>query len=61
MSGEEVKGFGIEKFDGIDFRYWRMQGNDYLYGKKLHLPFLGKKPENMSAANWTYLIDRFWV
>ena len=25
MSGEEVKGFGIEKFDGTDFGYWRMQ------------------------------------
>ena len=29
---EEVgKAFGIEKFDGIDFAYWRMQIEDYLY------------------------------
>ena len=57
MSGEEVKGFGIEKFDGTDFGYWRMQIEDYLYGKKLHLPLLGKKPESTSATNWT-LFDR---
>ena len=57
MSGEEVKGSGIEKFDGTDFGYWRMQIEDYLYGKKLHLPLLGEKPESMSAADWT-LLDR---
>ena len=57
MSGEEVKGSGIEKFDGTDFGYWRMQIEDYLYGNKLHLPLLGEKPESMSAADWT-LLDR---
>ena len=57
MFGEEVKGSGIEKFDGTDFGYWRMQIEDYLYGKKLHLPLLGEKPESMSAADWT-LLDR---
>ena len=55
MFGEEVKGSGIEKFDGIDFGYWRMQIEDYLYGKKLHLPLLGTKPESMLAADWTLL------
>ena len=57
MSGEEVKGSGIEKFDGTDFGYWRMQIEDYLYGKKLHLPLVCAKPESMSTANWT-LLDR---
>ena len=57
MSGEEVKGSGIEKFDGTDFGYWRMQIEDYLYGKKLHLPLLGKKPESMPVVDWT-LLDR---
>ena len=38
MSGEEVKESEIEKFDGTDFGYWRMQIEDYLYGKKLHFP-----------------------
>ena len=48
MAGEEGKGSGIEKFDGTDFVYWRMQLiEDYLYVKKLHLPLLGMKPETM--------------
>ena len=47
MSGEEVKGSGIEKFDGTDFGYWRMQIEDYLYGKKLHLSLFGEKSESM--------------
>ena len=51
MSGEEVKGSGIEKFDGTDLRYWKMQIDDYLYGKKLHLLLLGEKPESMSVAD----------
>ena len=44
---DEIKAAGIEKFDGTDFGYWKMQIEDYLYGKKLHLPLLGSKPENM--------------
>ena len=55
MFGEKVKGSGIEKFDETDFGYWRMQIEDYLYGKKLHLLLLGKKPKSMSAADWTLL------
>ena len=47
MAREEGKGSRIEKFDGADFAYWRMQIEDYLYGKKLHLPLLGTKPETM--------------
>ena len=33
MAEEARKLFGIEKFDGIDFAYWRMQIEDYLYGR----------------------------
>ena len=47
MAGEEGKVSGIEKFDGTDFGYQRMQIEDYLYGKKLHFPLLGKKPNTM--------------
>ena len=43
------KSSGIEKFDGTDFAYWKMQIEDYLYGRKLHLPLLGTKPEAMKA------------
>ena len=53
--GEEVKGSGIEKFDGIDFGYWRMQIEDYLYRKKLYLSLLGKKPESMLVVDWILL------
>jgi hypothetical protein len=34
-----------------------MQIEDYLYGKKLHLPLLGKKPDKMEDAEWA-LLDR---
>ena len=52
MAGEEGKGLGIEKFDGIDFAYWRMQIEDYLYGNKLHLPLVGTKPKSMKDEDW---------
>ena len=57
MAEETEKASGIEKFDGIDFAYWRMQIEYYLYGRKLHLPFLGTKPEAMKAEEWA-LLDR---
>jgi acyl-activating enzyme 14 len=34
-----------------------MQIEDYLYGKKLHLPLLGSKPENMQDEEWL-ILDR---
>ena len=34
-----------------------MQIEDYLYGKKLHLPLLGKKPNTMKDKEWN-LLDR---
>ena len=49
MAEEAGKLSGIEKFDGTDFAYCRMQIEDYLYGRKLHLPLLGTKPETMKA------------
>ena len=51
ISGEEIKGSGIEKFDGVDFGYWRMQIEDYFYGKKLHLSLLREKPKDMSVLD----------
>ncbi|RVX00782.1 Retrovirus-related Pol polyprotein from transposon TNT 1-94 [Vitis vinifera] len=57
MVEEAKKASGIEKFDGTDFTYWRMQIEDYLYGRKLHLPLLGTKPKNMKAEEWA-LLDR---
>ena len=49
MAEEAEKSSGIKKFNGTDFAYWRMQIEDYLYGRKLHLPLLGTKPEAMKA------------
>ena len=57
MVEEARKASGIEKFDGTDFAYWRMQIEDYLYRRKLHLPLLGTKPEAMKAKEWA-LLDR---
>jgi len=54
---DEIKVVGIEKFDGIVFGYWKMQIEDYLYGKKLHLPLLGSKLENMQDEEWL-ILDR---
>ena len=47
MAREEGKISRIEKFDGTEFGYWRMQIKDYLFGKKLQLPLLGMKPDTM--------------
>ena len=57
MVEEARKASGIEKFDGTDFANWRMQIEDYLYERKLHLPLLGTKPEAMKAEEWA-LLDR---
>ena len=57
MAEEVGKASGIEKFDGTDFAYWRMQIEDNLYGRKLHLPLLGTKLEAMKAEEWA-LLDR---
>ncbi len=56
-TGEDGKMSRIEKFDGTDFGYWKIQIEDYLYRKKLHLPLLGKKPDKMEDAKWA-LLDR---
>ena len=47
MAEEAGKTSRIEKFNGTNFAYWRMQIEDYLYGRKLYLPLLGTKPEAM--------------
>ena len=57
IARKEGKSSGIEKFNGTDFGYWRMQIEDYLYGKKLQLPLLGMKPETMKDEDWN-LLDR---
>ena len=55
MAEEAGKASRIEKFNGTDFAYWRLQIEDYLYGRKLHLPLLGTKPEAMKDKEWALL------
>ena len=57
MAEEAGNSSELEKFNGIYFAYWRMQIEDYLYGRKLHLPLLGNKPEAIKAEEWA-LLDR---
>ena len=47
----------IDKFDGRDFGFWKMQIEDYLYQKKLHEPLSETKPEKINPNDWT-LLDR---
>ncbi|VFQ64711.1 unnamed protein product [Cuscuta campestris] len=46
--------FRIEKFDGTDFSWWKMQIEDLLVQKDLDV-VLGDKPEKMSDADWAGL------
>ena len=59
MAEETRKASRIEKCDDTDFAYWRMKIEDYLYGRKLHLPLLGTKPESMKVEDGRFLTDRF--
>ena len=45
----------IEKFNGSDFGYWKMQVEDYLYQKNLYQPLTSMKPKAMSAGDWAVL------
>ena len=47
----------IEKFDGSDFSFWKMQIEDYLYHKYLHKPLTGVKLKSMTEEKWN-LKDR---
>ncbi|KAL6312513.1 hypothetical protein AAG906_033332 [Vitis piasezkii] len=51
MVEEAGKASRIEKFDGTDFAYWRMQIEDYLYGRKLHPPFWGQNLREKTTAD----------
>ena len=49
MTGEDGKTSGIEKFDGTDFGYWKMQIED-LFGISLlqaHISMTVKKKKKM--------------
>ena len=48
----------IDKFDGSDFEFWRMQVEDLLYQNKLHERLSKTKPEDMKEDVWL-LLDRW--
>ena len=47
----------IEKFNGTNFAYWKMQIEDLLYQKNFYLPLKGKakKHATMSNVEWEVL------
>ena len=55
MAADEGK-VRIEKFDGADFGFWKIQLKDYLYQKGLQQP-LSEKPKTMEKDAWE-LLDR---
>ena len=44
---DEGKSIRIKKFNGEDFSFMKMQIEDYLYKKGMHLPLLGEKTIDM--------------
>ena len=55
MAEEVGKASRIEKFVGTDFGFQRMQIEDSLYGKKLHLLLLGEKRATMKDEKQAFL------
>ncbi|KAL2228217.1 UNVERIFIED_CONTAM: Retrovirus-related Pol polyprotein from transposon TNT 1-94 [Sesamum indicum] len=49
--------FPVERFNGSDFGFWRMQTEAYLYGKDLYEP-LAEKSEKTSDEEWKVLDRR---
>jgi hypothetical protein len=49
--GSEKDTYKIEKFNGTNFSFWKMQMEDYLYQKDLYLPIV-EKPKDMSDEEW---------
>ncbi|KAK2982064.1 hypothetical protein RJ640_003189 [Escallonia rubra] len=47
----------IEKFNGMNFQWWKMQVEDYLYQNDLYLPLVGEKPKALNASEWA-ILDR---
>ncbi|KAK2977014.1 hypothetical protein RJ640_013632 [Escallonia rubra] len=48
----------IEKLNGMNFQWWKMQVEDCLYQKDLYLQLVGEKPEAMNANEWAILYKK---
>ena len=55
MAVDEEKCIKIEKFSDEDFSFWKMEIEDYLFQKGMHLPLLGEKPIDMKDEEWALL------
>ena len=58
MAGDEGKVSGIKKFDGTDFGYWKMQIEDYLYGRNYIFLFWEGNQIIWKKKNGVFLIDK---
>jgi len=64
--GSEKDTYKIEKFNGMNFSFWKMQMEDYLYQKDLYLPIV-EKPKDMSNEEWVVerkprgMTDTHWM
>ena len=47
----------VDKFEGHDFAFWKMQIEDLLYQKKLHEPLAENKTFVMSQYYVYYAVD----
>ena len=56
MTAEDRK-VKLDKLDGADFRFWKMQIEDHLYQKNLYQPLSENKPESMKNEDWK-ILDR---
>ncbi|KAL9681516.1 hypothetical protein QQ045_013301 [Rhodiola kirilowii] len=56
MASEDISTHDIGKFEGTVYAIWKMQIDDYLYGRKLYLP-LSQKSDKMDETEWK-LLDR---
>ena len=45
----------VDKFDGSNFGFWKMQIEDLLYQKDLYLPLKGTRPSEMKKDDWEVL------
>ena len=54
---EVVSSGKIVKFDGTNYQWWRIQIEDELYERKLHLPLVDERPDDMTEKEWA-LLDR---
>ena len=54
---EEEEKFRVEKFNSQNYQFWKMQMEDYLYQKDLHLPLGGKAKQSaaMKDGEWEFL------